>query len=147
MGERERFEAWYVEEYTLPDSKPIDMSYDIRADGSYGVPQRNVAWEAWQAHAQSDSAGLVEELEAAHMIMSIWNQFGSIREGRLVHNFMSAPEDAGEWLEDLGLVTDEGNDFIPTEAGKFLLDVDDRRSVKHYERDIRALIAKHKGSK
>jgi hypothetical protein len=48
-GEREAFEKWYSVEYALPGNPPLDMTYDIRSDGSYGVPQRNTAWIAWQA--------------------------------------------------------------------------------------------------
>lgn len=137
-SERAKFEAWVRRE--------TNFDLERAHNGEYVFAGANDSWVAWLARAKStDPVVPVSELEAAHMIMSIWHQFGSNNDGELVHNFMGAPEDAGEWLEDLGLVIDDGYVFKPTEAGKALLDVDDRRSVKHFEHEIRGLIAKHTG--
>ena len=70
-----------------------------------------------------------ENLVAAYLMLNLWQQFGSDLDGDLIHDCMGAPEEAGEWLEDLGLVRDIGHHFQITSAGRILMDAPDYRSI------------------
>jgi hypothetical protein len=71
-----------------------------------------------------------ENLVAAYLLLHIRSQFGASEvDGTLVHHFIGAAEDAGEWLEDLGLVKDVGMVFEITKAGRILMEADDHHSI------------------
>ena len=76
-----------------------------------------------------------DNLVAAWLMIRLWQEFGSVKADNSIdndglrHDFMGAPEDAGEWLGDLGLVEDVGWHFELTEAGHKLMEFDDLHAM------------------
>ncbi len=70
-----------------------------------------------------------DNLTSAYLMIGLWQQFGADHDGFLICDFMGAPEQAGEWLEDLGLIRDLGTVFELTKAGEILMDAMDHHSI------------------
>ncbi|HGN0449918.1 TPA: hypothetical protein ACKRKK_000433 [Proteus mirabilis] len=110
---RQQFEEWLVRNHSDTCN---NINFEIDSKGDYRYFGTRLAWEAWQASRES----LEKERDQAirHLIL-VFQQYANND-----HLFMSAGENACEFLEDLGYGIDTGRNLELTDKGKQLIKED-----------------------
>lgn len=90
----------------------VEKKKDIWGQEKYKYDMIQIMWEGWQASRESLSIDRLkkERNEAIGHLISVFDQYAG-----LDHSFMSAGEDACEFLEKLGYGTDTGRVFALSE--------------------------------
>lgn len=108
---RQQFEAMAVKL-----GLSIDKKKDCWGQEKYKYDMIQMMWEGWQASRESLEK---ERDEAIKHLILVFQQYANND-----HLFMSAGEDACEFLDDLGYGIDTGRTLELTEKGKQLIEED-----------------------
>jgi len=112
---RRQFES-FIKKETGFDLHRTNYPMTKREDQQYSSHQTNLAWLSWQASRESLEK---ERDEAIKHLILVFQQYANSD-----HLFMSAGENACEFLDDLGYGIDTGQTLELTDKGKQLIKED-----------------------